>query len=46
MASTTIVKRKGSDSSYVAAKRPKLFLDNSTKECFESDFKSRGICDA
>ncbi|KAF7802445.1 uncharacterized protein G2W53_041556 [Senna tora] len=43
MASTAIVKRKGSDTSSAIAKRPKLFLDNSAKECFESDFKSKGI---
>ncbi|KAF7814862.1 hypothetical protein G2W53_028831 [Senna tora] len=42
--SGSIMKRKGSNSSSVIAKRPKLFLDNSAKECFESDFKSRGIC--
>ncbi|KAF7823728.1 uncharacterized protein G2W53_021872 [Senna tora] len=44
MASTAIVKRKGSDTSYAIVKRPKLFLDTSTKECFEFEFKSRGIC--
>ncbi|KAF7814878.1 Retrovirus-related Pol polyprotein from transposon RE1 [Senna tora] len=44
MVSSAIVKRKGSDSSFVIGKRPKLFLDNSAKERFDSDFKSRGIC--
>ncbi|KAF7841424.1 hypothetical protein G2W53_003722 [Senna tora] len=43
MASTAIVKRKGSDLSFVATKRPKLFLDKTVKERFKSNFKSRGI---
>ncbi|KAF7839047.1 putative P-loop containing nucleoside triphosphate hydrolase, leucine-rich repeat domain, L [Senna tora] len=43
-ASNAIVKRKGSDTSSAIAKRPKLFLDNSAKERFESEFKYRGIC--
>ncbi|KAF7841829.1 hypothetical protein G2W53_004127 [Senna tora] len=44
MASTAIVKTKGSDTSSAITKRAKLFLDNLAKERFESDFKSRGIC--
>ncbi|KAF7831711.1 Retrovirus-related Pol polyprotein from transposon RE1 [Senna tora] len=44
MASTAIVKRKGSNTSFAITKRPKLFLDNLAKDRFESDFRSRGIC--
>ncbi|KAF7810329.1 uncharacterized protein G2W53_037072 [Senna tora] len=44
MASTAIIKRKGSDTSSAITKRPKLFLDNLAKGRFESDFRTRGIC--